>query len=416
MGRERAWGKTCMLATNGGNVSSTRGLGSTQTTSGWAILRAHKSTVRSLGFTPNGQYLVSGDDEGFCCFWSLETRRPLAIWKAHDNAMLTTEFWLHNVHLEENALIMTHGRDNKLRIWRNPLDCSLDFRTTPLKADLVESNAYPRPWLLYTQDVNALNFCAVALKPQQTIDTAETTNNNATGNTHGIVSIFAAPATVASERIDVYTLDENFQVGRIYKELDAATAIPFEQQMEEESQAQQKRGQVGAVMALRFFGNLLIAGYESGHVAAFDLSDGSITCLVQPHNSPILSLAVENNLGLILVSAANRSLNSVDLRTGECKKLFQLVHRGVASIDHCESLGLSVTAGWDGQVRLFSTENDSFEEVESFKGGRIDGVTVAKITDFEPSVSKRRLRESPQGWVAVAGKDGRIGLHAVYNK
>lgn len=396
-----------MLANSGGGkTSASPGLGPTQITSGWAILRAHKSTIRSLGFTSNGQYLVSGDDEGFCGFWSLETRRPLAIWKAHDNAMLTSEFWLHNVGSDENALIMTHGRDNKLRIWRNPLDCNLDFRTSPLNTDLVESNSYPKPWLLYTQDVNALNFCAVALKPQQQQQTDSLEN----------VSIYAAPATVASERIDVYTLNENFQVGRIYKELDAAPAIPFEQQLEDESQAQQKRGQVGAVMALKFHNNLLVAGYESGHVAAFDLSDGSIVRLVQPHNSPILSLTVEHNSGVILVSAANRSITSVNLETGECRKLAQLVHRGVASIDYCEPLNLAVTAGWDGQVRVFSTDNESFDEIESFKGGRIDGVTVAKISGYRPSLSKRRLRESPPGWVAVAGKDGRIGLHAVYNK
>lgn len=357
---------------------------------GWATLRAHKSTVRALGFTENGQYLISGDDEGFCVFWCLDTRRPLAIWQAHNNALLTTKFWDWG---DANPLVVTHGRDNKLRIWRNPLDCSQDFLTAPL--DHTNCTDLPRPWLVYTQDINALNFCMVALSPF-------------TGQT----GLFAAPATVASERIDVYELNREFQVSRPFKELNAADAVPFEVQLEEEATAQQNRGQLGVVMALEFADQYLIAGYESGHVAAFDKSSGDVFCLAQPHKSPLLSLTTVGEC--VWTTAADRSISCTNIRTGETRQLAVLAHKGVASISNCPQLDLAVTAGWDGHVRLFSTANGKFEEVEAFKGGRLQGITTVRISALVPQQnSRRRLREPPSGWVAVAGKDSRIALHAV---
>lgn len=338
-------------------------------TDGWATLRAHQCAVRSLGFAPSGRQLVSGDDYGQVVLWSLEIRRPLLVWEAHGNALLATRFWGTT-----SELVVTHGRDNLLRIW-NPAEV----------ADGV-------PRVVHEQDVNALNFCPVALAPA----TSEQL-------------VFATPASTASERIDVYVLTD-FKLSRPFRALDAAEALPLDTQLEDEG-ASQRRGLLGTVMALQFSDNSLVAGYESGHVASFDLQTGEVRCLVQVHKSPVLSLelAIENHHLVAYVSAANRQLSRLNISTQETMVVTRLAHKGVASVSICDSL--MVTAGWDGNVRLFERRED-WEEVAAFPGMKQAGITVTLISAVEPS-PRRRLKPLPDKWIAVAGKNGRIGLFAV---
>lgn len=270
------------------------------------------------------------------------------------------------------------------------------FNSSSLPPDLADpSPNYPKPWLVYTQDVNALNFCSIGLSQSGT---------------------FAAPATIASERIDVYTLDASFGVSRLFKALDASDSLPLDTQIQAEAEKTSRRGLLGAVMVLKIANGTLLAGYESGHVAKFDLSTGKVHFVAETHKAPILSIVVESTVAY--VSAANKNISLLDLNTGQCKVATQLLHRGVASVDVLPLLNASllVTAGWDGEVRIFSHSRkegkDSIVEEDSFPGGRQDGISLATVHKIQHVMAKRRLKRLPPAWIIVAGKDGRIGLHA----
>ena len=52
------------------------------------ILRGHASAIHALHFYSNNSRLVSGDAEGWIVIWSMMTKRPVAVWKAHEGAVL----------------------------------------------------------------------------------------------------------------------------------------------------------------------------------------------------------------------------------------------------------------------------------------------------------------------------------------
>jgi WD40 repeat protein len=57
------------------------------------ILRGHTSQIHSVRFVRQNSRLLSGDADGWVVCWKLETKRPIAVWKAHHGAILATEEW-----------------------------------------------------------------------------------------------------------------------------------------------------------------------------------------------------------------------------------------------------------------------------------------------------------------------------------
>lgn len=57
------------------------------------ILRGHASQIHSAHFVRQNSRLLTGDAEGWVVYWNLETKRALAVWKAHAGAILGTAEW-----------------------------------------------------------------------------------------------------------------------------------------------------------------------------------------------------------------------------------------------------------------------------------------------------------------------------------
>jgi WD40 repeat protein len=57
------------------------------------ILRGHASHIHCLRFVHHNSRLLTGDADGWVAYWKLETKRPLAVWKAHDGTILATASW-----------------------------------------------------------------------------------------------------------------------------------------------------------------------------------------------------------------------------------------------------------------------------------------------------------------------------------
>lgn len=57
------------------------------------ILRGHSSTVQALLFFDNNLHLASGDSDGWVVIWSLSSKRPVGVWKAHDSGITGIQVW-----------------------------------------------------------------------------------------------------------------------------------------------------------------------------------------------------------------------------------------------------------------------------------------------------------------------------------
>lgn len=52
------------------------------------ILRGHAAPIHALHIFSQNLRLVSGDADGWIIVWDLVTKRPVAVWKAHEGAVL----------------------------------------------------------------------------------------------------------------------------------------------------------------------------------------------------------------------------------------------------------------------------------------------------------------------------------------
>ena len=52
------------------------------------ILRGHAAQIHALHIFANNLRLISADADGWIVVWDLVLKRPVAVWKAHDGAVL----------------------------------------------------------------------------------------------------------------------------------------------------------------------------------------------------------------------------------------------------------------------------------------------------------------------------------------
>ncbi len=57
------------------------------------ILRGHLAQIHALAFIAANSRLITADADGWVVLWNVATRRPLAVWKAHENAVLAVAEW-----------------------------------------------------------------------------------------------------------------------------------------------------------------------------------------------------------------------------------------------------------------------------------------------------------------------------------
>jgi WD40 repeat protein len=57
------------------------------------IFRGHTSQIHSVQIVRQNTRLVTGDADGWVVCWKLESKRPVAVWRAHDASILGTAEW-----------------------------------------------------------------------------------------------------------------------------------------------------------------------------------------------------------------------------------------------------------------------------------------------------------------------------------
>lgn len=141
------------------------------------IFRGHSAQIHAVHFTKNNTRLLTGDSDGWLVSWDVTYKRPVAVWKAHSEAILGLGSWCldriityvwedHQVRI----LVLTfhydsHGRDNKILVWQLDTEAEGEMEKT-LPVDMKKTSnsvAKKQPWLLHALPVNSTNFCSFAM-------------------------------------------------------------------------------------------------------------------------------------------------------------------------------------------------------------------------------------------------------------
>jgi WD40 repeat protein len=117
------------------------------------ILRGHCSPIHALHFSLDNSRLFTADADGWVVSWSLAYKRPVAAWKAHDNAVLGLASW-------GQSRIISHGRDSQLFVWKLGAEDEKALQKI-LPVDHPTGNA-EKPEVILSLSVNTLNFCSFA--------------------------------------------------------------------------------------------------------------------------------------------------------------------------------------------------------------------------------------------------------------
>lgn len=57
------------------------------------VLRGHNAQIHSVCFLRHNTRLLTGDAQGWLILWNLVTKRPVAVWRAHEAAVLSLSSW-----------------------------------------------------------------------------------------------------------------------------------------------------------------------------------------------------------------------------------------------------------------------------------------------------------------------------------
>ncbi|GAB7362660.1 hypothetical protein MBLNU230_g2969t1 [Neophaeotheca triangularis] len=434
-------------------------------------LRGHTAQLHSLHFysppslpssppSSSRVLLFSGDADGWVVVWDLVTRRAVLVWRPHRGGVLGVGVWARRDEgsgsgeredADEGSgrgigdgwglRVVTHGRDNTLKVWELPASVTtsttasntdLDnqgFSTTlPTEDDTTEPKT---PWLLHSLTVNALNFCSFAMisppplpfAPNTDMDDSKTTASNNTPRPDSLL-IIATPG-LEDGQIALTTLPDEKRLSTI---LPPASAKP-------------KTGMLMAV-ALHYPSSsnsnpspttltpqtlpTVVAGYESGHVAVFAAKPTTtsrtsnpkelwqLLYLAQPHSQPVLSLSLAPSKNVWFSSSAdaiiarhplhpqtphdpNPNTNTTTTTTTptpptDPSAILKTKHAGQQSLTTRSDAKIFATAGWDGRVRVYKTAAAGREMRElaclRWHGTGVYAVAFAEVVDAEASAGE----------------------------
>ncbi|KAF3909853.1 hypothetical protein ABW21_db0205236 [Orbilia brochopaga] len=382
------------------------------------VMRGHAAPIHALHFYRSNSRLVSADADGWAVVWNLATRRPVAVWRAHNGAVLGVSDW-------DDCSIVTHGRDNKIYVWQlRPGDeAGLD---TELPAASQSDRRHP--WLLHSLEVNALNFCALSM-------CYDIHTSSGVGNDDPRLVMVAVPSSRDPNSIDIYQLPSGTR-----RHAAIGSGLGFK---------------TGMPMALKLLYMdlclVLIAGFESGHVVVFRLDHSTqawstIYCS-KPHVQPVLSLDATLDGSSFYTSSADSIIAKHQMPPEDTpaapsstasppSQVINTHHAGQQSLVLRSDGRVFATAGWDSRIRVYSGK--SMKEVAVLKWHKEGCYTVAFAHIFEKAellrdslatketeitqvnqgtltVAQQREDRNKKSHILAAGsKDGRVSLWEVF--
>ncbi|KAI4170494.1 MAG: hypothetical protein LQ348_007097 [Seirophora lacunosa] len=414
------------------------------------VLRGHSVHVHAVHFTSGNTRLLTGDADGWVVSWNLAFKRPVAVWKAHETALLGIGSWGHD-------RIITHGRDSRLAVWQLGTENEEGMaKTLPVDKPSITS---PHPWLLHMLTVNTLNFCSFAM----CLDGIPQPHNPHVAikaKRHPPPILVAVPNTIDSGGIDIHPLPAETRAAAIHADRNVTTGRKHAPPLSWHFNSLPSTGMVMALAIQAESTRLQVAaGYESGHTMVFVQSDPGaqfqrLYC-ARPHSQPVLSMAILPSRDCYVTSAADAVVAKHPLPAvqgvwkTELKplKLAQTKHSGQQGLQARSDGKIFATAGWDSRVRVYSTK--TVKELAVLKWHKVGCYTTAFADVVEPVTTKtedgvavkeeeestdddgesiaakgllalstvqqrRDTKAHTTHWLAVGSKDGKVSLWDIY--
>lgn len=181
------------------------------------VLRGHAAQIHAVCFIRSNSRLVTGDADGWIVIWSLVTKRPVAVWRAHEGTLLGARSWgedrlitcvypyvcdelyLYICEYLADVHSYRHGKDYKLIVWKFS-EADEPSMSVVLPVD-TPPEPRKQPWVLHIIMVNTMNFCSFA---QCAVPASSKEDNGGEGGKTSSTEdelLIAVPNTQSSETV-----------------------------------------------------------------------------------------------------------------------------------------------------------------------------------------------------------------------
>ncbi|PFH53085.1 hypothetical protein AMATHDRAFT_188211 [Amanita thiersii Skay4041] len=410
------------------------------------LLRSHSSPVNALYISQDNERIYSGDGSGTVLITSTRTLRAITKWNAHTEGILGIEEWDQN--------IITHARDNKLHLWTRIEEppASMRLGGTAALVDL------PVPTLLYSLDVNSLNFCRFSLLRLSSQSTSVNDGESSSATERALVAL---PNLVESGAADIWALPScerlHAAIGQQLNKMDPSPTEEFK-----------GRNTYGIIMSLHLYSTTvatediggsssslplwptkelrLLCAYENGSVVlhkytrrdkmkSVEGAGWEIIWNVRLHIESVMAMRVSRTNNIALTVSADHIVGRYELNDesadpqASCIK-HRTKHPGNGCIAIHDHGKVCAVGGWDGKIRLYSTKSlkplgtlryhkvacQALEFARSLDCmGRVGAVGVegqgkGGNKDEDEDDIDERDRVARSRWLIGGGKDHRVSI------
>ncbi|EKM78695.1 hypothetical protein AGABI1DRAFT_100733 [Agaricus bisporus var. burnettii JB137-S8] len=372
------------------------------------LLRLHSQPVSALAFSEDNTRLYSGDSSGLVAVTSTWTLRPIAKWQPHSDGLLGIEEWQDE--------IITHGRDNKLHIWKRTIELPGSARL----GDTAASLDLPIPDLSYSLDVNALNYCRFSLM------LLDSDNNHKR-------ALLAVPGLIDSSVADVWCLPSRERIHAAIGQETRKSIFSTDPK--------------GIIMGLHLFTSnsshnginelRILCAYENGSVTlrkyarinqptSIEGEGWEVLWTSKLHAETIMSLRVSRQNDFALTVSADHLICRYNLLEAEVSSDKSFVahktkHPGNAAIAIRDDGRVCAVGGWDGNIRLYSTRTMKplgtlkyhKSSCQTIEFARFLGVSQPAAEPEDDTSSDEWTQEEKterDRWLTAGGKDCRVSI------
>uniref|UniRef100_A0A8C0XHY6 Guanine nucleotide-binding protein subunit beta-like protein 1 n=1 Tax=Castor canadensis TaxID=51338 RepID=A0A8C0XHY6_CASCN len=310
------------------------------------VLRGTQSAVNAVHFSRGSQaqecpLLFSGSQSGLVHIWSLQTRRAVTTLDGHGGQSVT---WLQL--LPQGSQLLSQGRDQRLCLW-----------------DLAEG----RNAVVDSVHLESVGFCRSSVL--------------ADGQLHWTLAV---PGK-GTDEVQILEMPSKTSVCTLKPEADAKPGMPM---------------CLGLWQANSSPRPLLLAGYEDGSVALWDILERKVCSRVACHEEPIMGLDFDSQKVRGVSGSAGKALAVWSLDGQQSLQVcstHELTNPGIADVTIRPDQKILATAGWDHRIRVFHWRTMKPLAVLAFHSASIHCVAFAT-----------------NGLLAAGSKDQRISVWSLY--